>query len=69
MNIRKTRLWLALTGWLPWACFFGLHDNKVVARRNIRVPLPSGAELSFASQRDGEFHARLCVCRRCGRAW
>lgn len=69
MNIRKTRLWLALTGWLPWACYFGWHDTKLVARRNIRVPMPSGLVLSIESQRDGEFHARLCVCKRCGEAW
>jgi hypothetical protein len=67
MNIRKSRLWLALTGWLPWSCYFGLHYWITLYR--------TYSGMSFLEKADGSCHlintnasfvpVAKC-CKRCG---
>lgn len=73
MNLRKTRLWLALTGWLPWACYFGLHDRKYVCTGRHIGDYPGAIVFMHAPHvhwsRPVVYLCRETVCKRCGRAW
>lgn len=74
MNIRKTRLWLAFTGWLPWACYFGLHHNKLICRGYVLMERPPGSLIPMGApsayvKLPFVFVPRTCVCKRFGVAW
>lgn len=68
MNIRKTRLWLALTGWLPWACYFGHHYWKTLYRpKCISTSVGRRGERLFLKSEYSDYTIAIRkACKRCG---